>query len=639
MVAVDSALIPLALWSAIALRVGDYVSPTEVHAFFFAAAVVSTVPVFGMLGLYKAVVRHSGTQANLSVIIGASVSAIVLAGLDLSGESRPIPASSIFIYWTLVVLLIGGSRTMARALFRRDGLRSRERVGIYGAGKAGTQLAAMMLAGSRFEPVFFVDDDPALVSRQINGITVFPSTRLREIVRSRGVQRILLAMPAVARRRRSDILVSLEGLGVHIQSVPELNDVISGRARIDEVREVEASDLLGRDPVPPIPSLFRSCIQGKSVMVTGAGGSIGSELCRQIISLSPQRIVLFETSEIALYSIDQELRKIIVRNGLQTELIPLLGSVHHRQRVRDAMFACGVQTVYHAAAYKHVPIVEHNMIEGLHNNVIGTWYTAEAALDAGVETFVLISTDKAVNPTNVMGATKRFAELILQGIQTRGGKTRFCMVRFGNVLDSSGSVVPLFREQIRGGGPVTVTHPEVIRYFMTIPEAAQLVIQAGAMGTGGDVFVLDMGQPVRIDDLARKMIHLMGLNVRTATNPDGDIEIKYTGLRTAEKLYEELLIGNNVTGTEHPRIMRAIEHSLPWNRMQELLDDLLIALANFDCARALARLMEAVQEYHPANEIQDHIWCRRTAIQAPVDAKITALHKRRTEESRVRREE
>jgi FlaA1/EpsC-like NDP-sugar epimerase len=597
------------------------------------------VPVFGMLGLYKAVVRHSGTQANLSVIIGASVSAIVLAGLDLSGESRPIPASSIFIYWTLVVLLIGGSRTMARALFRRDGLRSRERVGIYGAGKAGTQLAAMMLAGSRFEPVFFVDDDPALVSRQINGITVFPSTRLREIVRSRGVQRILLAMPAVARRRRSDILVSLEGLGVHIQSVPELNDVISGRARIDEVREVEASDLLGRDPVPPIPSLFRSCIQGKSVMVTGAGGSIGSELCRQIISLSPQRIVLFETSEIALYSIDQELRKIIVRNGLQTELIPLLGSVHHRQRVRDAMFACGVQTVYHAAAYKHVPIVEHNMIEGLHNNVIGTWYTAEAALDAGVETFVLISTDKAVNPTNVMGATKRFAELILQGIQTRGGKTRFCMVRFGNVLDSSGSVVPLFREQIRGGGPVTVTHPEVIRYFMTIPEAAQLVIQAGAMGTGGDVFVLDMGQPVRIDDLARKMIHLMGLNVRTATNPDGDIEIKYTGLRTAEKLYEELLIGNNVTGTEHPRIMRAIEHSLPWNRMQELLDDLLIALANFDCARALARLMEAVQEYHPANEIQDHIWCRRTAIQAPVDAKITALHKRRTEESRVRREE
>lgn len=639
MVAADSALIPLALWSAIALRVGSYVSPTEVHALFFALAVISTLPVFGMLGLYKAVVRHSGTRANLSVVVGASTSAIVLAALDMSGETRPIPASSIFIYWTLVILLVGGSRTMARALFRRDGLRSRQRVGIYGAGKAGTQLAAMMLAGSRFEPVFFVDDDPALVSRQINGITVFPTSRLREIVRSRGVQRILLAMPAVARRRRSDILFSLEGLGVHIQSVPELNDVISGRARIDEVREVEASDLLGRDPVPPIPSLFRSCIEGKSVMVTGAGGSIGSELCRQIISLSPQRIVLFETSEIALYSIDQELRKVIVRTGLQTELVPLLGSVHHRQRVRDAMFACGVQTVYHAAAYKHVPMVEHNMIEGLHNNVVGTWYTAEAALDAGVETFVLISTDKAVNPTNVMGATKRFAELILQGIQTRGGKTRFCMVRFGNVLDSSGSVVPLFREQIRGGGPVTVTHPEVIRYFMTIPEAAQLVIQAGAMGTGGDVFVLDMGQPVRIDDLARKMIHLMGLNVRDTANPDGDIEIQYTGLRTAEKLYEELLIGNNAAGTDHPRIMRAIEHSLPWNRMQELLDDLLIALANFDCARALARLMEAVQEYQPTGEIQDHIWCRRMAIQAPVDPKITVLHKRRIEEPRVRRDE
>jgi len=639
MVLADAVLVPLALWCAIALRVGAYVSPTEVHALFLSAALFSTIPVFGWLGLYKAVVRHSGARASLSVVAGASVSALILSGLDMSGDTRPIPATSIFIYWALVVIFVGGIRTMARTVFRRDGLRSRQRVGIYGAGKAGTQLAAMMLAGSRFEPVFFVDDDPSLVSRQINGITVFPTAKLPDLVRSRGVQRILLAMPAVARRRRRDILASLEGLYVHVQSVPELNDVIAGRARIDEVREVEASDLLGRDPVPPISSLFRSCIEGKSVMVTGAGGSIGSELCRQIISLQPQRIVLFETSEIALYSIDQELRKVIVTNGLQTELIPLLGSVHHRQRVRDAMFACGVQTVYHAAAYKHVPIVEHNMIEGLHNNVIGTWYTAEAALDAGVEAFVLVSTDKAVNPTNVMGATKRFAELVLQGIQARGGKTRFSMVRFGNVLDSSGSVVPLFREQIRSGGPVTVTHPEVIRYFMTIPEAAQLVIQAGAMGTGGDVFVLDMGHPVRIDDLARKMIHLMGFNVRDAANPEGDIEIQYTGLRTAEKLYEELLIGTNVTGTEHPRIMRAIEHSLPWSRMQELLDDLLIALANFDCSRALARLSEAVREYRPTNEIQDHIWSRRTALQAPMDAKITALHKRRSEEAKIRREE
>ncbi len=395
--------------------------------------------------------------------------------------------------------------------------------------------------------------------------------------------------------------------------MPELLDVISGRARIDELHDVDVNDLLGRDPVAPDPALFKSCIEGKSVMVTGAGGSIGSELCRQILTLGPRRLVLFEMSELALYTIDQELRQVVVRNGLQVEILPLLGNAHHRFRVREVMLSCRVQTVYHAAAYKHVPIVEHNMIEGLHNNVISTWYTAEAALEAEVETFVLISTDKAVNPANIMGATKRFAELILQGMQARSTKTRFCMVRFGNVLDSSGSVVPLFREQIRKGGPVTVTHPDVTRYFMTIPEAAQLVIQAGAMGKGGDVFVLDMGQPVRIDDLARRMISLMGLTVRDASSPDGDIEIQYTGLRTAEKLFEELLIGSSVTGTEHPRIMRAIEHSLPWDRMQQLLDDLLIALASFDCRRAVARLMDAVAEYEMKGEIQDYVWNRNGA--------------------------
>jgi FlaA1/EpsC-like NDP-sugar epimerase len=489
-----------------------------------------------------------------------------------------------------------------------------------------------MLSGSNFEPVAFVDDKRALISRRINGITVHSSVELPHLIRSLGIRRLLLAMPAASRRRRQEILSSLEDLEVHVQSVPELSDVISGRARIDELRDVDVNDLLGRDPVPPIQSLFRSCIEGKSVMVTGAGGSIGSELCRQIIMLSPSKIVLFELSELALYSIDQELRKIVVRLGLQTELVPLLGSVHHRQRVRDSMFAFGVQTVYHAAAYKHVPMVEHNMIEGLHNNVVGTWYTAEAAMDASVETFVLISTDKAVNPTNVMGATKRFAELVLQGLQARSPSTRFCMVRFGNVLDSSGSVVPLFREQIKNGGPVTVTHPEVIRYFMTIPEAAQLVIQAGAMGTGGDVFVLDMGQPVRIADLARRMIHLSGLSVRDSSSPDGDIEIQYTGLRTAEKLYEELLIGSNVAGTEHPRIMRAVEHSLPWARIQELLEDLLIALSNFDCPRAISRLGDAVQEYNPTGDIKDYVWQRRAALRPPQSAKVTAIAKRRADD-------
>jgi FlaA1/EpsC-like NDP-sugar epimerase len=629
----DAVSAPLALFVALSLKAGSLSHIYVVGYWPYVAAVLTAIPLLAALGLYRAVVRHVGTRTNQTIFIGVAGSAAALTALDFAMVPRSIPLSALGIYWALALIFMTGSRAAARVLFRRQGRKSRERVAIYGAGKAGTQLAAMMLAGSNFEPVAFVDDKRALVSRQINGLTVYPTASLQQLIESRGVQRILLAMPAVTRRRRHEILASLEDLNVHVQSVPELTDVISGRSRIDDLREVDVNDLLGRDAVPPIPALFRSCIAGKSVMVTGAGGSIGSELCRQIVTLAPQRIVLFEQSELALYSIDQELRKVIVREGLQTELVPLLGSVHHRQRVRDAIFALGVQTVYHAAAYKHVPIVEHNMIEGLHNNVIGTWYAAESAMDAGVETFVLISTDKAVNPTNVMGATKRFAELVLQGLQSRATTTRFCMVRFGNVLDSSGSVVPLFREQIRNGGPVTVTHPEVTRFFMTIPEAAQLVIQAGAMGTGGDVFVLDMGQSVRIADLARRMIHLTGLSVRDATNPTGDIEIAFTGLRTAEKLYEELLIGSNVTGTEHSRIMRAVEHSLPWARVQELLDDLLIALANYDCQRASARLSDAVREYTPTGEIPDHIWQRRLAIRPALNAKVTAISRRKTDDS------
>src|SRR5262245_1149375 len=357
-------------------------------------------------------------------------------------------------------------------------------------------------------------------------------------------------------------------------------------------------------------------------MVTGAGGSIGSELCRQIMRLEPRRLVLFEMSELALYNIQRELEEIARVERGTVEILPLLGNAHHRHRVREVLATCGVQTVYHAAAYKHVPIVEHDVIEGIHNNVISTWYTAEAAIETGVETFVLASTDKAVNPANVIGGTKRLAELVLQGLQERSTMTRLCMVRFGNVLASSGSVVPLFREQIRRGGPVTVTHPDVIRYFMTIPEAAQLVIQAGSMAKGGDVFVLDMGRPVRIDDLARRMISLMGLTVRDANNPEGDIEIEYTGLRTAEKLFEELLIGTNVAGTDHPMIMRAMEHSIPWPRMQQLLNDLLVALASFDCRRALALLAESVAEYRTVHAISDYVWTRKSIAPTGEGAKV-----------------
>ncbi len=400
---------------------------------------------------------------------------------------------------------------------------------------------------------------------------------------------------------------------------------------------MDVCDLLGRDPVPPNPQLFASCISGKSVMVTGAGGSIGSELCRQILRVAPTRLVLFEMSERALYNIERGLQSIAMHEHLDIEIVPLLGNANDTDRVREVLLAYAVQTVYHAAAYKHVPIVEHNVIRGIHNNVVCTWNTAQAALETGVETFVLISTDKAVNPSNVMGATKRLAELVLQGLQERTTTTRFCMVRFGNVLGSSGSVVPLFQEQIRRGGPVTVTHPQVIRYFMTIPEAAQLVIQAGSMATGGDVFVLDMGRPVRIDDLARRMINLMGLSVRDPSNPDGDIEITYTGLRSAEKLFEELLIGNNITKTDHPMIMRAMEHSIPWIRMQQILDTLTSALQSSDCVRSLAILRDAVAEYRPAEDIRDYVWTRN-AIMVPAasDNKIADLaSKRRNSEGAV----
>jgi FlaA1/EpsC-like NDP-sugar epimerase len=410
--------------------------------------------------------------------------------------------------------------------------------------------------------------------------------------------------------------------------VPDISDIIAGNATVADVREVDPSDLLGRDSVPPNETLLASCIRDKVVMVSGAGGSIGSELCRQIVRLGPTRLLLLEMSEPALYQIERELRLLCEGRGAKVEIVALLGNAHHRNRAREIMEQYRVQTVYHAAAYKHVPIVEQNIIEGIHNNVFSSYYLAEAALDAEVETFVLISTDKAVNPTNVMGATKRMAELTLQALQQRSAFTRFCMVRFGNVLESSGSVVPLFREQIKRGGPITVTHRDIIRYFMTIPEASQLVLQAGAMGRGGDVFVLDMGEPLRIADLARRMVHLMGLTVKDETNPDGDIEIVYTGLRPAEKLYEELLIGENVTETEHPMIMRAMEHHLPWSEMKAVLADMLDALDAFDCQRARELLMSAVVEYRPECPIQDLVWKQTHQVEAN-GANVTALHPHR----------
>jgi FlaA1/EpsC-like NDP-sugar epimerase len=627
-VCTDCVMIPLALWTTISLKEGRPESNLSDWPAFLVVLAVS-IPIFVRAGLYRAVIRFLGHKAIFAVALSVALSALILGAAGMLFQIPVLSWSVAAIYSFVALLYVAGSRFVVRYyLLRRYLMPTVARVAIYGAGEAGAHLSNFLLTTRAFDPVIFIDDNKGLRGRFVNGIKVQLPEHLPSLIKAHGIDRILLAVPSLSRRRRREILNQLEPLGVHVQTVPDIEQLVTGNANLADLREVDVADLLGRDAVPPKDGLFDACIRDRVVMVTGAGGSIGSELCRQIIGLNPRRLILFEMSELALYNIERELRGLAEKNKLHLELIGLIGNSHDRFRLRDIFTAYRVQTVYHAAAYKHVPIVEQNVVEGIKNNVIATWYAAEAAHDADVETFVLVSTDKAVNPTNVMGATKRFAEIVLQGLQRRGSKTRFCMVRFGNVLASSGSVVPLFNEQINAGGPVTVTHPEVIRYFMTIPEAAQLVIQAGSMAEGGDVFVLDMGKPVRIGDLARRMIHLAGLTVRDEKNPEGDIEISYTGLRPAEKLYEELLIGNNVTGTEHPMILRAIEHSLPWDRVQELLNEVMAAMSRFDCQRTLQLLSDVVAEYTPAPQPHDLVWARQSTMNVD-DRKVTSLKPRR----------
>jgi FlaA1/EpsC-like NDP-sugar epimerase len=624
----DAVMMPMALWAAVSLKAGFPAFKLSDWPAYIAVIAVS-LPIFVRLGLYRAVIRFLGHKAVFAVAFAVALSGLLLGLLGSVLRLPALSASVITIYSCIALLYVAGSRFVVRYyLLTRYLQPTVARVAIYGAGEAGARLSAVLSTTRAFDPLVFIDDNKSLHNRMVNGIKVYSPAQLPELIKAKSMDRVLLALPTLSRRRRREILSSLEPLGVHVQTVPEFEQLVTGIASVGDIREVDVCDLLGRDSVSPKAGLFDACIRDRVVMVTGAGGSIGSELCRQIIGLGPKRLVLFEMSELALYNIERELRTFAAQNSLTVELVGLIGNAHHRVRLRDILSAYRVQTVYHAAAYKHVPIVEQNVIEGIYNNVISTWYAAEAAHEAEVETFVLVSTDKAVNPTNVMGATKRFAEMVLQGLHRRGSKTRFCMVRFGNVLASSGSVVPLFSEQIKAGGPVTVTHPEVIRYFMTIPEAAQLVIQAGSMAEGGDVFVLDMGKPVRIGDLARRMINLMGLTVRDDEHPDGDIEIRYTGLRPAEKLFEELLIGNNVTGTQHPMILRAIEHSLPWEKLQSHLDEILVAMNRFDCHRALQLLSDVVVEYNPAPESHDLVLARQAAA-APDDRKVTSLKVRR----------
>lgn len=569
-------------------------------------------------GLYRSVVRYMGLDLVIAGAKTAGGAALVgVAFLYLDGIAGA-PLRWAIAFWGIAFMYICSSRYLARVfLMHRKSPVDRERVIIYGAGSAGAKLAISLLGDEQFLPVAMVDDDVTLHKKLVKGLTVHSPTNIEAIIRDTNAKRVLLAMPTASRWKRRAVLEYLSQYPVHVQTIPDVTDLISGDARVDDLREVDVEDLLGRDPVPPDLELLSAAISGKRVMVTGAGGSIGSELCRQILKQEPKTLVLFEISEIALYEIEHELRDEAKRRDC--ELVPLLGSVHHQDRVREALETFEINTIYHAAAYKHVPIVEYNLLEGVHNNILGTLHLAQAAIDANVDIFLLISTDKAVSPTNVMGATKRFAEMVLQALQDKQKSTRFCMVRFGNVLESSGSVVPLFRKQIREGGPVTVTHRDIIRFFMTIPEAAQLVIQAGGMAKGGDVFVLEMGEPVRIRDLARRMINLTGCTVRDENNPDGDIEIKYTGLRPAEKLYEELLIGSDVSGTRHPRIMRARENYIEWEELEPLLAELEVTARALDRVRARQILLDSVGEYKPSNGIEDLVWVSQQKIVGKVE--------------------
>lgn len=638
-VIVDVVLVWSALWLAFVVRLGfdKRIDPFGDHAWLFIAAPVIAIPLFIRLGMYRAVMRYFGNDALVAIFKAVTLAALLLALAVYWYRDAPalVPRSLVFNYWWFSLLLVGGLRLLMRQYFmgdwyvaarqlsfgnagRRDAL---PKVAIYGAGAAGNQLVAALRAGRSVQPVAFVDDDKSISTQIIAGLQVYRPLHIQQMIDDTGAQEILLAVPSLTRSRRREILELLEGFPLHVRSVPDFMDLASGRVKVDDLQEVAIADLLGRDVVPPNMALLERCIQGRVVMVTGAGGSIGAELCRQIIAAGPATLLLFEHSEFNLYSIHNELEQRLRRESLAVRLIPILGSIRNAGRVLDVMRTWAVNTVYHAAAYKHVPMVEHNIAEGVLNNVLGSILTAQAAIKAGVEHFVLISTDKAVRPTNVMGSSKRLAEMALQALSGeaapvlfrdeeglhRVNKTRFSMVRFGNVLGSSGSVIPLFHEQIRKGGPVTVTHPNITRYFMTIPEAAQLVIQAGAMGRGGDVFVLDMGQPVRIAALAEKMIHLSGLSVRSEKNLHGDIAIEFTGLRPGEKLYEELLIGGDVSPTEHPMIQRANEEHLPWNLFKILLEDLLDAVERDDYDQVRQLLHESVSGYRPEGEIVDWI--------------------------------
>lgn len=573
--------------------------------------------IFVRLGFYRAVVRYLSIQLLRTILTGVLAStAVLFAAVNL--VRVPVSWATVPIYALIAMCVLGGLRMALRELLHSHISEGRMPVLIYGAGRSGRQLLGSLREQSEFNPVAFVDDASDLHGAEVGGLRIHDPARLSRLIQMHGVKVVLLAVPSASRAERREIVERLERLPVRVQTIPGMSDIVTGRARVNELHDVAIEDLLGRDPVPGLDALMKANIQGKTVMVTGAGGSIGSELCRQIIQQGPKAVILWEMSELALYSLNDELTETISAQKLDIPLVPLMGSVQNPRRLVAALERFGVQTIYHAAAYKHVPLVEQNVVEGLRNNVFGSQVVADAAIDAGVESVILVSSDKAVRPTNIMGASKRLAELVFQAAALRQTHTVFSMVRFGNVLGSSGSVIPRFRAQVERGGPVTVTHPDIMRYFMTIPEAAQLVIQAGALATGGDVFVLDMGEPIKIVDLADRIVRLSGLAPYRVAKGEicpvtgkprgaarGDIAICFTGLRPGEKLYEELLIGADADHTGHPRIMTASETHLAPDRLDALLNQVLSACHAQDIAALRRIITDASIGYRPTGPVAD----------------------------------
>lgn len=613
--AVDASLIVLTVWIAFYLRLDEWLRLSGEGLFqpmwAIAASGLIALPLFITHGFYRVIFRYSGMAAMQMMLRAFVLYGLLYASVVTAIGLPGVPRSVGIIQPLLLLLAVGASRALARywlgglyqSIFQRMNL---PKAVIYGAGQAGRQLAQAMAHSHEMQVVAFLDDDDRLHGHVLNGLPIHSPMDLRGLVETQGVRTVLLGIPSLSRRRRNEILSQIRNAHVAVRTLPSVTDLAQGKVSISDLHELDIDDLLGREPVAPNHILLAKNITGKVVLVMGAGGSIGSELCRQILAVAPAKLLLIEQSEFALYAIHQELEEKLA--GRETVLVPLLASVQDEDRMREIMSTWHPDTVYHAAAYKHVPLVEHNPTAGIKNNVLGTLRTAQAAAENGVTDFVLISTDKAVRPTNVMGASKRLAEMALQALASTSTSTKFSMVRFGNVLGSSGSVVPKFRQQIRDGGPITLTHPEVTRYFMTIPEAAQLVIQAGAMAKGGDVFVLDMGQPVKIMDLARRMVELSGLTVKDEQHPEGDIEIAVTGLRPGEKLYEELLIGDNPKPTVHPRIMKAHEEFIPWAEFEAKLTALEMALNVNDVGVIRLMMQQLVAGYTPNDGIVDWVY-------------------------------